>query len=81
MQLTHVEIIDTLDLKYIPTNRTGYSFLPGIYETTDINKTQEDILSKNVNINITTDDVRLKSNFYTDQILIFTKKSSFSAQY
>ena len=77
MQLTYVEIIDILDLKYIPTKKTGYSLLPGIYETTDINKTQEDILFNNVNIKITIDDIRLKSKFYINQTLIFTKKSFF----
>ena len=30
MQPTCDEIIDILDLKYIPTNRTGYSVNPGI---------------------------------------------------
>ena len=29
-QLTYDEIIDVLDLKYIPTKRTGYSLNPGI---------------------------------------------------
>ena len=32
MQLTYDEIIDILDLKYIPTRRKGYSLKPGIYE-------------------------------------------------
>ena len=31
MQLTYDENIDTLDLIYIPTKRTGYSLNPGIY--------------------------------------------------
>ena len=31
MQLTYKEIIDILDLQYIPTKRTGYSLNPGIY--------------------------------------------------
>ena len=29
-QLTYKEIVDILDLKYIPTKRTGYSLNPGI---------------------------------------------------
>ena len=33
MQLTYDEIIDVLDLKYIPTKRTGYILNPGIYAT------------------------------------------------
>ena len=31
MPLTYDEIMDILDLKYIPTKRTGYSLNPGIY--------------------------------------------------
>ena len=30
MQLTYDEIMDILDLNYIPTKRTGYSLVPGI---------------------------------------------------
>ena len=36
MQLTYDEIIDILDLKYIPTKRTCYSLNPGIYEVIDL---------------------------------------------
>ena len=37
MQLTYDEIMVILDLKYIPTKRTGYSLNPGIYEEVDLN--------------------------------------------
>ena len=36
MQLTYDEIIDVLDVKYIPTKRTGYSLNPSIYEVIDV---------------------------------------------
>ena len=39
MKLTHDEIIDILDFKYIPTKRRGYSLNPGIYEIVDLNNT------------------------------------------
>ena len=39
MQLTYDEIIDILDLKYIPTKRIGYSLELIIYQITDINIT------------------------------------------
>ena len=39
MQLTSDEIIDILDLKFIPTKRTGYSLNHGIYEVIDLNNT------------------------------------------
>ena len=35
MRLSYDEIMDILDLKYIPTKRTGYTLNPGIYEVID----------------------------------------------
>ena len=77
MQLTYDEIIDVLDLKYIPTKRTGYSLNPGIYEVVGLNNTLKYILPDNVKVNVTIDDVRLKSNLKINQTLIFTNKSFF----
>ena len=37
MRLSYDEIIDILDLKYISTERTGYSLNPVIYEVVDLN--------------------------------------------
>ena len=62
MQLTYDEIIDNLELKYIPTNRTGYRLNPSIYEVVDLHNTLKHILPDNVKVNVTIDDVRLKSN-------------------
>ena len=76
-QLTYDEIMDVLDLKYIPTKRTGYSLDPGIYEADDLNNTLKYIFPDNVKINIKIDDIRLKSNLKINQTLIFTEKSFF----
>ena len=77
MRLSYDEIIDILDLKYIPTKRTGYSLNPGIYEIVDLNNTLKYMLPDNVKVNVTIDDIRLKSNLKTNQTLIFTEKSFF----
>ena len=77
MRLSYDEITDILDLKYIPTKRTGYSLNPGIYEVVDLNNTLKYILPVNVKVNVTIDDIRLKSNLKTNQTLIFTEKSFF----
>ena len=77
MRLSYDEIMDILDMKYIPTKRTGYSLDPGIYEVIDLNNTLKYILPDNVKVNITIDDVRLKSNLKINQTLIFTKRSFF----
>ena len=76
-RLSYDEIMDILDLKYIPTKRTGYSLHPGIYEIVDLNNTLKHVLPDNVKINITIDDIRLKSNLKINQTLIFTEKSFF----
>ena len=76
-QLTYDEIMGILDLKYIPTKRTGSSLNPGIYEVDDLNKTLKYILPENVKVNVTIDDIRLKSNLKTKKTLLFTEKSFF----
>ena len=77
MRLSYDEIMDILDLKYIPTKRTGYSLNPGIYEVDDLNNTLKFILPDNVKVDITIDDIRLKSNLKINQTLIFTERSFF----
>ena len=77
MRLSYDEIMDILDLNYIPTKRTGYSLNPGIYEVDDLNNTLKHILPDNVKVNNTIDDIRLKSNLKINQTLLFTEKSFF----
>ena len=77
MRLSYDEIMDILDLKYIPTKRTGYSLNPGIYEIVDLNNTLKYILPDNVKVSVTIDEIRLKSNLKINQTLIFTEKSFF----
>ena len=77
MRLSYDEIMDILDLKYIPTKRTGYSLNPGIYEIVDLNNTLKYILPDNVKVSVTIDDIRLKSNLKINQTLMFTEKSFF----
>ena len=77
MQLTYNEIIDILDLEYIPTKRIGYSLNPGVYEVIDLNNMFKYILPDNVKVTITIDDIRLKSKLKVNQTLIFTNKSFF----
>ena len=77
MQLTYDEVIDVIDLIYIPPKRKGFSLSLGIYEITDINKTLEQVLPNNMKVTIAIDDIRMKSNLNDNQTLIFTKKSFF----
>ena len=77
MQLTYDEIINILDLKYIPTKRIGYSIKPNIYNVVGLNKTLKNILPDNVKINITIDERKYKTDLKINQTLIFTNKSFF----
>ena len=77
MRLSYDKIVDILDLKSIPTKRTGYSLNPGIYEVIDRNNTLNYILPDNVKVSVTMDDNEFKSNLKTNQTLIFTEKSFF----
>ena len=76
-KLTYDEIMDILDLKYIPTKRTGYSIEPNIYNMVDLNKTLKNILPDNVKINISIDERKNKTDLEINQTLIFTNKSFF----
>ncbi len=49
----------------------------GNYEIIDLNNIIKHILPDNVKVNITIDDIRLKSNLKINQTLIFTEKSFF----
>ena len=55
-QLSYDEIINILDLKYIPTKRIGYSIEPNIYNVVDLNKILKNILPDNLKINIAIDE-------------------------
>ena len=76
-RLTYDEIMDILDLKYIPTKRMGYSIEPNIYNVVDLNKTLKNILPNNVKIDITIDERKYKTDLKISQTLIFTNKSFF----
>ena len=76
-KLTYDEIMDILDLKYIPTKRTGYSIEPNIYNVADLNKTLKNILPDNLKINISIDGRKYKTDLEINQTLIFTNKSFF----
>ena len=76
-QLTYDEIIDFSDVKYIPTTTTGFRLLPGIYEIIDTIFMLKSLLPEEVKVNITVDDVRLRSNITTNKTIDFAKKAFF----
>ena len=77
MQLTYNEIIDILDLKYIPTRRIGRSLKPNIYQLSDINDALKNVLPDNVKINVTIDERQYKTDLKINQTFLFTNESFF----
>ena len=76
-QLTYDEIINTLGFKFTPTKGIGYSLKPNKYQTGDINKTLKNILPNNVELSVSIDEEKSKSNVKIIQTLVFTNKISF----
>ena len=77
LQLTYDEFFDILDVKFRAGLTKGYTLVPGNYEVSDINKMLKSLLPEEVKVNVTTDDIRLKSNLTTNETIRFTKKSFF----
>ena len=70
-QLTHDEIIDKLDLKFIPSTTIRYTLPPGTYAIIDFNLMLKSLLLYEVKVKITSDDVRLKPNITTNKTINF----------
>ena len=75
MELTYDEIVDILDIKYIPGSTIGYTLPPGLYEISDINLMLKSLVPNGVKVKITNDAIRLRSNLTTNKTIRFTKKS------
>ena len=71
-QLTYDEIIDILDLNYIPTTTISYALSPGMNKIIDMNFMLKSLIPKGVKVKITIDDIRLKSNLTTNKTIKFT---------
>ena len=81
MDLSYDEIVDILDVEYIATSSTGYTLSPGFYEISDLRSMLKSLLPDDVKVNITYDNVGLRSNLTTDKIIKFIRKSFSHVQY
>ena len=77
MELTHYENIDIVDIKDIGSKTVDYTFPPAVFEIADINSMLKSLLPNEVEIKITIDDIRLKSNLGTNETIKSLKKSFF----
>ena len=71
MRLTDSEIGNKLDVKYIPTSSIGYTLPTGIYEVNDFDWRIISLLPDEVQVNITIDDIRLRSNSTNNKTIRF----------
>ena len=69
LQLNYDKSVDILDVKYIAGSTIGYTLPPGIHEKIDINSLLKSLLSKEVKVNVTIDDFRLKSKLTTKKTI------------
>ena len=77
LELTHDEIEDIFDVKDFSGSTIGYTLPPGLYEVSDINLMLKSLLPDKVKVDITIDDIRLRSNLTTNKTIRFTEKSFF----
>ena len=75
MEWTYHEIAQIVDTKNIVATTERYTLPPGYYETSYSNSMLRNLLPKEVKVNITIDDIRLKSNLNTNKTIRFTKRS------
>ena len=77
MELIFEEVEKFLDMNYIDASTIGYTLPVGIYEITDFNLMLKSLLTDDMKVNITRDDIRLRSNLTTNKTIKFTKRSFF----
>ena len=77
MELTYTQIGFTFDMKDTATAAIGYTLPPSIYEVSDINLMSKCLLPDEVEVNITFDDIRLRSNLTNNKKIEFFWKIFF----
>ena len=77
LELTYDEIVDILGINYIIGSTKGYTLPAGLYEITDFNLMLKSLAPNEVKVDITIDDIRLKSNLPTKKTIKFAERSIF----
>ena len=77
LQLTYDEVVDVLNNIYVAGSTKGYTLAPDVYEVNDINFMLQCLLPKEVKVNFTIGDVKLKTNLTIKKTIRFTKNSFF----
>ena len=80
MESTVSDIENMFGKKYIETSNKGHTPEPGIHEISNNKYMLKSLLPENIKVNVTLDDIRLKSNLFTNKTDKITK-NCFSIQY
>ena len=75
--ITNTETSNVLDMKYSIASTTRFTIPTGIYKISSIKSMLKNLLSNEVKVNNTFDDIRLKTNLDTNKAKRFTKRSFF----
>ena len=75
MELPYDEIVNFLDVKFITGSTVAYKISTALYEISNLYLMLKALLPKVVKVNITIDDIRLKSNLTNSKTIKFIKKS------
>ena len=73
LELTYEEIVDMLDIKYINGTIIGYVLPSGIYQITDTESMINSLPADDVKVNITVDDIRIRTNLTTNKTKVLLK--------
>ena len=74
MEVSYDEFMDVLDMKYTSATSFGYTLQERIYEISNLNIMLKYLPPDVVRVDITIDDVRLRSNSTTNKTITLTKK-------
>ena len=75
LQITYDENVDILGVKYKAGSTIGYTLPLGVYEISDNNLILKSLVPGEVKVNLTIDDIRLKSILNNNKTIRFNKKS------
>ena len=77
MEILYSEVEKILDVKYFGASTIEYTLPIGIHKIGDNKSMLDNLLPNEVKVNITIDDIRLKSNLTTNRTITITKRSFF----
>ena len=77
MDLTYKESMDVLDINYTSATSIGYTLPVGRNQIIDNDLMLKSLRPDGVKLNITIDDIRLKTNLFTNNTIRFTRNSFF----